>query len=192
MLRLLQLADFLLLFSADVVTLNSKLSRQRAQHLLLDSLAGTPELHLLLTRLLTHTWMAHLLTAMATAQLFGTLVVAGAQGLLGLLVGCGQLRALHVEQADLAVAPLADHLAAGGAGAWVTGAGAGVRAAGWAGLRAALLTHLAWIAVNQMTLSAAGVVAAGQRSSAGSLAGETTLTMTRHRADLVFSKTGRR
>lgn len=137
--------------------------------------------------------MAHLLTAMATAQLFGTLVVAGAQGLLGLLVGCGQLRALHIEQADLAVAPLADHLAAGGAGAWVTGAGAGVRAAGWAGLRTALLTHLTWIAtVNQVTLSAAGVVAAGQRSSTGSLAGETTLTMTRHWADLVFSKTGRR
>lgn len=55
---------------------------------------------------------------------------------------CLYWRALHIEQADLAVAPLADHLAAGGAGAWVTGAGAGVRAAGWAGLRTALLTHL--------------------------------------------------
>lgn len=79
LLRLLHLADFLLLVSAGVVTLNITLSRQRAQELLLDPLAGTSKLHLVLTFLLTHTWMTHLLTAMTTAQLFRTLVVAGAQ-----------------------------------------------------------------------------------------------------------------
>lgn len=52
-------------------------------------------------------------------------------------------RALHIEQADLAVAALANHLTAGGAVARVAGQGAGVGAARGAGLRAALLTHLA-------------------------------------------------
>lgn len=52
------------------------------------------------------------------------------------------LRALHVEQADLAVAALANHLAAGGAVAQVARQGAGVGAAWGAGLQAALLAHL--------------------------------------------------
>lgn len=91
------------------------------------------------------------------------------------------------------MAALADHLAAGGTVAGVTGTGAGVRTAGGAGLRAALVTHLALVAVgNQVTLPAAGVVSAGQRSSARSFTGESTLAMTRHRADLMFSKTRRR
>lgn len=52
-------------------------------------------------------------------------------------------RALHIEQADLAVAALANHLAAGGAVAQVARPGAGVGAARGAGLGAALLAHLA-------------------------------------------------
>lgn len=47
---------------------------------LLDSLAGTAQLHLLLTFLLTHTWMAHLLTAMAAAQLHRDTVSASEGG----------------------------------------------------------------------------------------------------------------
>lgn len=145
-----------------------------------------------MTFLLTHSWMTHLLTAVTTAQLFRTLVVAGAQLHLRLLVSGGQLRALDVQQADLAVAALADHLAAGGAVAGVTGAGAGVGAAWGAGLRAGLLTHLTLVAVgNQVTLPAAVVVSAGQRSSTRSLTGEATPAMTRHRADLMFPKAGR-
>lgn len=52
-------------------------------------------------------------------------------------------RALHIEQADFAVAALANHLAAGGTVAQVARQGAGVRAAGGAGLGAALLANLA-------------------------------------------------
>lgn len=51
-------------------------------------------------------------------------------------------RALHVEQANLAVAALANHLAAGGAVARVARQRAGVRAARGAGLGAALLAQL--------------------------------------------------
>lgn len=67
-----------------------------------------------------------------------------------------------------------------------------MRTAGRAGLRAGLLTHLTLVVIgNQVTLAAAVVVSAGQRSSTGSFTGESSLTVTRHRADLVFSKTGR-
>lgn len=52
------------------------------------------------------------------------------------------LRALHVEQADLAVAALANHLAAGGAVARVAWQRTGVRAAWGAGLGAAVLANL--------------------------------------------------
>lgn len=86
LLRLLHLADFPLLVSAGVVTLNHTLIGRRARELLLDPPAGTPELHLLLTFLCTHTWMTHLLTAMSAAQLFRTLVVAGAQRHLRLFI----------------------------------------------------------------------------------------------------------
>lgn len=65
-------------------------------------------------------------------------------------------------------------------------------APGGAGLRAGLFTHLTLLAVgNQVTLPAAIVVPAGQRSSAGSFTRESPPSMTRHRTDLMFSETGR-
>lgn len=114
--------------------------------------------------------MTQLLAAMATAQLFRTLVVAGAELHFCLLISCRHLGALHIEQADLAVAALADHLAAGGAVSRVTGPGAGVGASGGAGLGAALLTRLTLLAVaNHVTLPTTAVIATGQGSPTGSL-----------------------
>lgn len=137
--------------------------------------------------------MTHLLTAVAAVQLFRTLVATGAQLYLGVAVCRLQLHALHVDQADLAVTPLADHLGAGGAVPRVAGEGAGVGAPTGAGLTAARLTHLTPRPValgDRVALPGAAVVAAGQRSPAGPLTGEGALLVTRNGTHLMVPQAG--
>lgn len=74
----------------------------------------------------------------------------------------------------------------------MTRSGTRVWTAEGAGLRAAQVTLLARVAGgDQVTLAAAAVVGAGQRSCAGSAAGEPSAAMTRDRTHLMFSKTRR-
>lgn len=136
--------------------------------------------------------MTHLLTAVTTRQLFRTLVVAGTQLYLCLCISGRPLRAVDEQHDDPAVAALLGHKTAGGAEGGVAAQGTAVRTAGGAGQEAGLCTLLTLVAGgNQVTLPAAGVIPAGQRSSTRLTARETTLTVTRHRAHLMFSKTGR-
>lgn len=132
---LLQRLTRLITFQQTVLRLHT-----RAGEILFDPLAGTPDLHLLTAVLVTITGVTQKLTAMATQQLFWTLILAGHQQLFVLFISRCKLQTLDVEAGDLAVAALPEHQPTGRTGGAMAGQNTWVCTACRTGLHTALLT----------------------------------------------------